>query len=273
MEEVTTPTPEGAATTAVAETKPETQAPARGPDGKFVQASPAEVPSATTEPAAEPEAPKDDEPKRSRASERINQLTAEKHAALREAAMLRSKLEALQQAPRPQIDPNDFEAQQRESVRGVFREETAHQTYQQYETAVRKAQEAQSEAWKTKIEAARERIPDIDRSVHEFVTRLPCSEHAAEIIAESDLAAEITHYLAQNPREAFDLYHMTPAQQGRALAKIEQRLSLPARRVSTAPPPPPTVTAAQAARARSPSEMSAAEYVAMRKQEWAKGGR
>lgn len=271
-------TPEGAATTVDESTKP---APLRAPDGKFTSSTPPE--GATTEAKVDtPEAPKDpttekpegEEPKRNKVSshDRINQLTAEKHSAMREAAALRRQLEALQKAPRPQVDPNDYEAQQRENVRGVFREEQAQQTVNQYEQAVQRARAAQVDTFYAKVEGVRERIPDIDRSIQTF-SQLPVSDHAAEIIAESDVAAEIAHYLANNPREAFDIYQLSPAQQGRALARIEQRVSLPARRTSSAPPPTPMVTGAQATRQKTPAEESASEYVARRKAEWAKGAR
>lgn len=276
--ELATPTPEGAATTVDETPKP---AVARAPDGKFAPSAPppAETGATTepTEPKAEPEAekPEKDEPKRpNRVQERISQLTAEKHAAQRAAREAEQRYQALQkqmQERRP-VDPNDYDAVQRESVRGVLQEETARRTVDDYQAAVAKARQAQVDAFYTKVEAVRDRIPDIDRSLQTF-SQLPVSEHAAEIIAESEVAAEIAHYLANNPREAYDIHQMSPAQQGRALARIEQRVSLPTRRTTAAPPPPPTVTGAQAARAKSPSEMSAAEYIAMRKAEWAKGGR
>lgn len=275
-DETTTPAPEASAPTVVVETKPETAA-VRNPDGTFApKTPPAAEPSATPEPvqteALKPDELKDDPAKRSRTQERIDRITAEKHAAIREAAALRQRLEAMQQAPRPQIDPNDYDAQQREGVRSVIREEQIGQTQQQYEDAQQRALRAQFDAFYSKVDAARERIPDIDRSMQEF-GRLPVSAHAAEIIAESEVAAEMAHYLAHNPREAFEIANMSPAQQGRALARIEQRVSLPARRTSTAPPPPPTLSGSQAPVARSAGEMSAAEYVAHRKQQWAKGGR
>lgn len=252
----------------------------RAPDGKFASkeaATPPEVNGATTEvenTAEQPEPPEREEPQkpRNRVSERINQLTAEKHAAIREAAALRARLEAMQKAPKAEVDPNDYEAQQRESVRQVIREESTQQTTQQYESAVARAKQANIDAFNARVDAARERIPDIDRSVQQFLN-LPISEHAGEIIAESELAAEIAHYLANNPREAYDIYKMTPAQQGRALARIESRVSLPTRKTSSAPPPPPTITGAQPARQKTPQEESAAEYMARRQAEWAKGGR
>lgn len=267
----TTPAPEPSATTPVESTPPAATEPARGPDGKFASkeaVSPAVESGATTEPGeTEPEQPeKGEAPKRNRVSERISQLTAEKHAAIREAAALRSRLEALQRAQPAQVDPNDYEAVQREGMRQVIREETTQQTAEQYSQAIEKARQATIDTFNTKVDAARERIPDIDRSVQDFM-RLPVSQHAAEIIAESDLSAEIAHYLAHNPGEAHRIYMMTPAQQGRELARIEAKVSLPVKRTSKAPPPPPTVTGAQPARQKTPQEESALEYMERRQKE------
>lgn len=276
-DETTTQAPEAGATAVAPESTPTPAAPARGPDGKVASAPPPDGETgATTEPEvtadAAPEEPEKDEPKRNRARERIDQLTAEKNAARREAEALRARLEALQRAPTPEVDPNDYDAIQRESVRGVFREEQFGQTAQQYEDAVARAQQAQVQAFNAKLDAARDRIPDLDRSLQTFY-QLPVSEHAGEIIAESERAAEIAHYLANNPREALDIYQMSPAQQGRALARIEQRVTVPARKTTAAPPPPPSVTGPGSPRERSPSEMSAEEYMTWRQKQWASGQR
>lgn len=269
MTEVTTSSPAGDATTVDESSKPVAL---RGPDGKFASATPAEVPAeaaATTEPdASAPEAPEQKEQaepeqqKRNRTQERIDRLTAEKHAALREVAALKERFERIMKDSQPrQVDPNDFEGQQRETFRAVLREDQTAQTREQFDKAMRTAQAAQFEMFNAKIEAARERIPNLDASLQTFAG-LPVSDHAAEIIAESDKAAEIAHYLANNPREAYDIARMTPAQQGRALARIEHRVSLPARRTSNAPTPPPTLTGSGAPKARAPSEMGIDEMQA-----------
>jgi hypothetical protein len=266
----TTPAPEPSATPPV-ESTPSAEGQPRAPDGKFAPkegASLAETPSAPTESTeTETEQPeKDDLPKRNRVSERINQLTAEKHAAQREAAALRARIESLQQARPSQVDPNDYEAVQREGMRQVIREETAQQTVQQYQDAVGRAYQAAVDTFRMKIDAARERIPDIDRSVQDFM-QLPVSQHAAEVIADSEFSAEIAHYLAHNPGEAHRIHMMTPAQQGRELARIESKVSLPVKKTTKAPPPPPTVTGAQPARQKTPQEESTLEYMERRQKE------
>lgn len=265
MTDLTTPTPEGAATTPVesttaADVAATTQA--RAADGKFAAVETTE-PSAPTEPevAADAVAKPEPEKPRSRAAERINQLIAEKNSAIRDAAVLRQRYEGIQKAPKAEVDPNDFDAVQRESMRGVIREETAQQTATQYNEAVGRARRAQAETFYAKVEAARERIPDIDQTIQNF-GRLPLSDEVCELIAESDVAAELAHHISLNPRIVDELRGLSPAQQGRALARIEAKLSLPTRRTSTTPPPTPSVNGSGAPTARAPSEMSIAEMQA-----------
>lgn len=265
MTDLATTTPEGAATTPVestpaADVAATTQA--RAADGKFAAVETTE-PSATTDPEAAADAadkPETEKPK-SRASERINQLTAEKNAAMRRAAVAEQRYNELRRAPAPQVDPNDFDAVQRESMRGVIREETAQQVVTEHRQAVQDARRAQAETFYAKVEAARERIPDIDQTIANF-GRLPLSDEVCELIAESDVAAELAHHISLNPRIVDELRGLSPAQQGRALARIEAKLSLPTRRTSTAPPPTPSVTGSGAPTARAPSEMSIADVQA-----------
>ena len=253
--------PESVATDPVVETP----AVARAPDGTFAPKPSPVDPGATPEAEGQPqvealkdEPRKDDPEKRKSAQERINRITAEKHAAMREAAALRQRLEAMHNAPRAQVDPSDYEGQQREQFRSVMREETQQQTASQYQDAVAKAMDATRETFFAKVESVRDRIPDIDQSLQAFA-RLPLSNDVCELIAESDVAGELAHHLAKNPRIATELQGMTPAQQGRALARIESQLSLPTRRTSSAPPPPPSVTGATAATTRGLSDMSIAD--------------
>ena len=121
----------------------------------------------------------------------------------------------------------------------------------------------------TKLEAARERIPDLDDSIRKFA-ELPVTSEAAEIIAESEKAAEIAHWMGRNPEQAVKISRMSPAMQGRAIAQIESRVSVPPKKQTAAPPPPAKLKPATAPRAKDPSEMTAAEYVEWRKAEWNK---
>ena len=279
MTDETTPQAPEAGATEVVPTPPTTEQP-RAPDGKFAsQTPPAGETGATTEAEATEqtaEKPQEDQQKKKRDNgERFRRMEAEKRDALREAARLRAEIEALRKPPERQVDPDDYDAQQAERFRGVMREERIEETAQKYQQAVQRSLEAQAEAFWAKVDDARERIPDIDQSMAMFRS-LPIPNDSCEIIAESDYAAEIAHYLVTSPegrKLAGELAMYSPAKQGRELARIEAKFNLPTRKTSNAPPPPPSVTGAQPARERSPQEMSAAEYMEWRQKQWRSGAR
>jgi hypothetical protein len=280
MTNETTPQAPEAGATEVVSTPPPTEQ-ARGPDGKFASQTP---PDGKTGATTEAEAPEraDDEPqedqqqkKKRDNGERFRRMEAEKREALREAARLRAEIEALRRPPERQVDHDDYDAQQAELFRGVMREERIGEAAQKYQQAVQRSLEVQAQAFWAKVDDARERIPDIDQSMAMFRS-LPIPDDSCEIIAESDYAAEIAHYLVTSPegrKLAGELAMYSPAKQGRELARIEAKFNLPTRRTSTAPPPPPSVTGAQPARERSPQEMSASEYMEWRQKQWKSGAR
>ena len=209
----------------------------------------------------------EEKPKKSRFQERIDKLTADKYAAEREARQLRDRIDRIEKRERPPVDENDYEAIEQDRLRRAF-EATERSRFE--EDASDKAEEAQTargELFRAKLDAARDRIPDLEDSIRSFA-QLPVTPDSAEIIADSDKAAEIAHYLGKNPQLAYEIADMSPANQGRAIAQIENRVSLPPKRVSQAPPPAPKLKPSAAPQSKEPSEMSAAEYVAWRKQQW-----
>lgn len=222
-------------------------APESKPPTAQPEAAPAETPAdkeGPAEDAAKDDTQKDD-PKR-KASTRINELYAQKKAAerqteiaLREVAELRKQLGQIQQ----QTDPNDWQAQQRADIRSAVKEERLTQLEQEARSAIERARETRVQGYQAKLEAAQERIPDINDAYEQF-SKLPLTEHAADIISESEKAAEITYYLAKNPAEAYEIASLPPHLQGAKLARIEAKVSQGSpRRTSAAPPPVPIVSA------------------------------
>jgi len=209
----------------------------------------------------------EDKPKKSRFQERIDKLTADKYNAEREARALRERIERLEQRERPEVDPEDYDSIERARLRDVLDEERQYEVRSEAERAVHQAQQVRTELFHAKVEAARDRIPDLDNSLRSFA-QLPVTPESAEIIADSPKAAEIAHYLGVHPEIAHDIAAMSPVNQGRALAQIESRVTLTAKKASTAPPPPSKLKPAAAPHNKEPSEMTAAEYVAYRKKQW-----
>ena len=230
---------------------------------KAVTAPPEAAPATADKEGPADDAAKDEdsEPKRT-AKARISELYGQKKAAeraadmaIREANELRRQLQEIHQT----TDPNDWQQQQRADVRSAVKEERLTQLHQEVVNSAHQAVELRERGFMAKVEAARERMPDLDDALRTF-SQLPISETAADIISESDKAAEISYFLAKNEGEARRIAGLPPHKQAYELAKIEARVS-PAvpRRTSNAPPPVPMVGASSSPSTPSLKEMSVAD--------------
>lgn len=203
---------------------------------------------------------------RNSAGERIAQLTAEKRTAearaamaQREAARLRTELEQLaHRASAPDLPYEQQEAIRMRQVAKLERLEqaTADAGYVEEEIAQKRI-----ETFQAKVAAVRDRMPDFDQ----VFGAVPVDPIMGELIAESEKAAEVAYYLGKNPQEAFEIRNLPPHLKGARIARIEQKVSLAPRKVSTAPAPVPTVGGQSAPSARDPANMTMAEYAQWRK--------
>ena len=213
----------------------------------------------------EPSAQEDDQPKKqpSKAKEYINRLRGERNDALRQADRARAELTRLQErlSKPAEYDEFDDDARQAHTTRRVMDE-------QRFEEAHSKLQDAQEVAWNQgvdafyqNVEANADRFPNL---ANEFNALNNVTETMAETLMESEMSAELAHWMVSNPQEVTRIAQLPPAQQIRRLALQEGRIaSAPqARKVSQAPPPPPQVTSAASPSQKDPSEMPMEEYAA-----------
>lgn len=209
----------------------------RGDDGKF-------KPKTTAE------------DRKARIQSDIDRMTAEKRTAEREVSRLREEAYRLQrQLQEPQAadaDPYDPAHNMRKAVR----EDRLEQTAQAAQEAFNAAQNARSQMFMAKIEAAREAIPDLDQALGEFA-KLPVTEAASDLIAESPKSAEIAYFLAKNPADAHRIARLPAHLQGAEIARIEAKVSSAPqpRKHSNAPPPPPMIGGTSSPTTKSLSEM------------------
>lgn len=217
--------------------------------------------SATKPPAAAGDPPKeataddaakddvrDDKPKNS-AQQRISELYGQKKTAEREAirnaqevARLRLQLQEIQQS----VDPNDYEARQHADLRSAVKIERMQQLESEVRARHGDSVELRALGFQAKVEAARDRIPDVDTVLADF-SRVPLSEVGADILSESDKAVEIAYYLTKNPQEAHRIAQMPEHRQAYELARIESKVSIAQpRRNSNAPAPVPMIGASSA---------------------------
>jgi len=209
----------------------------------------------SVEEEAEPEKPK------SRFQSRIDKLTADKYSAEREAYMLRDRLQKMQTREKPVIADLDFEGQERQRLREVLDERQQTDAEEQLGQASEAANAMRQQLFAEKVNAARADIPNLDEGMRVFA-QLPVTPEMAEIIAESDKAAHIAHYMGRNPDKAEQIAYMSPVQQGKAIAQIEAKVTLPSKKVSSAPAPVGKVSAQGAPGVKTAQEMTAAEYLA-----------
>jgi hypothetical protein len=186
------------------------------------------------------------------------QFQAEATLARAEAQRLKAELDKLRSAS---TDNLPLEEQDSHRLKQVVKGERLEQKAEEAEAAALRAAQARAEAFHAKVEAARERMPDFDQV---FPTT-PISEAAADLIADSDKAAEIAYYLAKNPSEAARIYNLPEHKQGAEIARIESRLStVPVRKTSNAPTPPPVLNGQTAPGTKDPASMTMAEYAKWR---------
>lgn len=142
------------------------------------------------------------------------------------------------------------------------------------------AEQAKRQKFVEKVAAFRVEHPDYDQLVSN--PNLPLTKPVVDVIHETDDPPAIAYYLAQNPEEAAAIAQMTPHQIGRAIGRIEAKLSAPPpatqttrqvepKTVSKAPAPVTTLSGSPAVK-KSYEDMSPKEYAeARRKEREAKG--
>ena len=245
---------------------PQTPVPAPAPEPAKDASAPSEQAPATPEPDADPQKPDEKKPK-GRWSERVDQLTAKNHQLRAQLEIANRQLGELMK-PLQAPDPANWEATEQHRLRSIMREERAQDVHQQAQTLQQQAAQTRLETFETKLMDAADRIKDIDQVREKFYQTVPITEFAADVLAESEHAADVTAHLVRNPDLAARFARMHPAQQvaeiGRLSGIYEARASAPpVRRVSQAPAPPPTLGGGAPATARSPEDMSVDQLQAL----------
>lgn len=236
---------------------PESIPPATVPPGPTAESSPPS-PEAPVETDKQPE----QDAKRRSASERIAQVTAQKHAAIaerdyarQEAQRLRSQLEDMARRP---LDQMSYEEQEAARLQRVVKVDRYEQTAANVQHAEHRAAQAQAQVFEAKVAAVRDRMPDFDEV---FTDDLPIGPVMSELIADSDKGAEIAYYLGKNRNEAASISRLPAHLQGAAIARIEAKVSVAKPRiVSNAPAPVPSIGGGSSPAARDPSKMTPAQY-------------
>lgn len=249
--------------------------PGSEPEAKVPVASQEQTPSPdqpqqaveSAEAKSEPESQTDEaakKPKQS-VSERIGQIHAQKKQAeadrdfaLSTARRLQGELDRLRQQP---IDHLPYEQQDAARLQSVVKAERLQEKLAEVDEQSQRTERLLAQQYQAKLEAARERIPTLEGAMAN-IRELPLAPQTAEIVIESELAAEITNWLGTNLAKAWEISALPAHKQAAEIARIESRLKAgpSPRRHSTAPPPPPTITGASSPAGKDPQTMSMEEY-------------
>lgn len=200
------------------------------------------------------------------ASARIDQLKRERDEAEIRAYAAEQKLRGLK---RPIAAKDNMTEVQRSAVelRNADRELEAQEVSSTVD-------EARAEMRNARFELFSEKVGDA--KIVEAFCKLPrVSEELADLVAESDMAAELAAKLSNSPQEARRLSALPPHRLGAELARMETSLSkAPAvRRVSQAPEPGSTLKGGSNPTRKSAGEMPYREYEKMRQKQMEADGR
>jgi hypothetical protein len=182
---------------------------------------------------------------------------------------------AMQPAPRPKTlderigpppNPAHFQGNPNGYWAAMAGYEARKGVVEQREAEAREAvrRETLTEAYESKKDDARARIPDYDTVVNAKPLRV--SNEVSDLLIESDLTAELEYHLAKNPQKLAQLNKMTERQAAKEIGRLESLLSGPAQNRSTqAPAPLAPIRGGAAGPTKSLADMDMDAYVAARK--------
>lgn len=184
---------------------------------------------------------------------RIDELTRQKHEALREAEYWRAKAE---DAGKTNLDALDYDDALIAKVKIADRQERA-------DAARANADRAVEQQFAALESAAREKWPD-----YEAVTRnpnVPITQAMAELIKDSEYGPELAYHFGKAPAEAARYAAMSGVQLAREIGRLEAKLTLPKPLPKQPPSPVQPVSGIAAGGSKDPGAMSMSEYAAWRK--------
>lgn len=191
-------------------------------------------------------------PKNKGVGKRINELTKDKHDAIREREYWQQEAERL----RAQIDPRPAPTQVAQSsgektLEDFDFDQVAYLDYMTDQKVSQKLQERDRQAegfkrqqsFQEKVTAFAADHPDYDEVTS--APHVPLTEAVSQVLMQADNPPEIAYYLATHLDEATAIARMHPIDMARAIGRIEHALTAP---TPNADPlsPPKTVTKAPA---------------------------
>lgn len=175
-------------------------------------------------------------------------------------------------APREADFPDPLEYAAAKAIWGAeqrYREREATGAGEAAEAAKLEAREIQQreravivEAWTAQVADAKARYADFEAVA--LSQEVPVTQTMGEIIATSDVGADVLYHLGQNRTLAAQIAKLSPVEAARAIGRIEASLAQPKPRTETNAPPPISPVRGSGGATRDPSRMNPAEYAAWR---------
>lgn len=243
------------------------------------------TPDATDDNAGETTEQKEAKEK-SKFQRRLDRHKAEKVAAQTEARLLRERLDKLEAQGKPQQDGEpqradfkDYESYLRAVTKYDAEQVTTAKLKSEREATQGRERQAQgadkiAKAWDERESAFKAANKDYAKVIEPFLEDgiETLSNQARAALVESDAGPALLHYLALNPDEAERIADLSPTRQIAELGKLETKVSMPAKRTTSAPPPPSHTQGGKTA-TKDPSKMDQNEYEAWRKSQGARWAR
>lgn len=231
------------------------------------------------DPPAEPEGEEKTEAqkRRERRKAQIQRLKEEAREAERKAAEQQQRLEKAKQAAQSNVRPKEadfqdyneylvalgaYTATQKMDSRSTEEIEEAAQAEQARVQALKQQQKTElAQSWAEQVSEAKSRYADFEQVVY----TAPISDTIAEMVAGSDIGADLAYYLGTHRDYAMALSNADPIEAAREIGRLEARLSLPKPNLQTSAPDPVTPVKPKPSGMKDPSKMSYEEFVAGRK--------
>lgn len=186
------------------------------------------------------------------AQERIDELTAKRREAEREAKYFKDLYEGrakpnggpppAEVAKAPDPKDYDFGSSDEKYIEAVI-DFRVKEGLDKAEGRMAQSLHVQAaeRAWEAKQDAARSEYADYDEKVTAGAHNWPCTPEMAEAIRTSDVGGKLAYHLASNPEEARRLVGLSPYAQVREIGKIEASLETakPETAKTTNAPKPP----------------------------------
>jgi hypothetical protein len=191
------------------------------------------------EPAVVPDAP------RRSAQRRIDELTRQKHDALREAEYWRAKAVGTQTPAPPtrqdrEPQPESFDTQE-DYIRAAARWEATQIQREAAEAGAAAKAEAERGEVLNKFERQLVKARQVHEDFDDVISQPVFTPAMQQAIFESELGAEVAYYLGTHEDEALRIAQLPPLRAVKEIAKLEIKLEAPAapvpKKVSAAPAP------------------------------------